>query len=89
MDKMDGEIPKTFEYDGQTFEYPFWCYRTGSLEEDRTEYRTSIIRSHIRKKEESKLRTLPFKEKIRRHSKNVGLELLATSIEALFAILRL
>lgn len=76
----------TFDYNGEKLSYPF------SMEFDRssdTEYIRELYRREAawklnRLKHEEELLSLPCKEKLRRVSKNAGLELLASSLEAVF-----
>ncbi len=86
--KNAGESSDTFEFHGEKLSYPRWVL--WSIKDDfdvdasKSEYRSYVTRQLFSKKTEEELLNLPCKEKLRRYSKNAGLELLASTLEAVF-----
>jgi hypothetical protein len=89
--KATAEDKDTFMYNGELLSYP-WAMQLN--EEASTYYSKLYYREQItwklnRLKKEEELLNLPFKEQMRRYSKNTGLELLATTLESALAFLRI
>jgi hypothetical protein len=79
----------TFEFEGEKYPYNYFVFRESDVESAKSEYRARVKSELLEKKTEEELLNLPCKEKIRRYSKNVGLELLASTIEGATAFLRI
>jgi len=78
---------ETFTVHGERHEYPFsYCTAT---DVEKSWYRAEVAKDELRKRTEKELKGLPRREKVRRYARNLGLELAAAGIEALFAPLRL
>ncbi|MGV8086025.1 MAG: hypothetical protein ACP5N1_00185 [Candidatus Woesearchaeota archaeon] len=74
----------TFEFEGEQYPYNYFVFRDSDVESAKSEYRAKVRSELLEKKTEEELLNLPCKEKLRRYSKNVGLELLALTLEAVF-----
>ncbi len=76
---------ETFEFEGESYAYPI----TVRTENGKREYRCDLAHQLIRLRHEEELAALPLKEKVRRYSKNAGLEMLATALELPGVLMRL
>lgn len=86
------ENQETFDFEGEKLPYPrhvLIAIHDETVESNKSEYRAHV-RNNLREKIiEEELLNLFCKEKFKRYSKNVGLELLALTIEGASQFLRI